>query len=92
MHCWLGLPELGQISRGEAPPWSAQGGCAEVRRILYMATLTARTYNPMIKDTQRVTAAGRPVKVAMVACMRKLLTILNAMLKNKKPWQAPLTN
>jgi len=69
-----------------------QGGRAEVRRILYMATLTARTHNPVIREAfQRLTAAGKPFKVAMVACMRKLLTILNAMLKNNQPWQPPMT-
>jgi transposase len=69
-----------------------QGGRAEVRRVLYMATLTARSHNPVIKETfARLTAAGKPFKVAMVACMRKLLTILNAMLKNNQAWQPRTT-
>lgn len=70
-----------------------QGGRAEVRRILYMATLTACTHNPVIRATfQRLTAAGKPTKVAMVACMRKLLTILNAMVKNNQPWRPTMTS
>jgi transposase len=69
-----------------------QGGRTEVRRILYMATLTARSHNPVIKETFcRLTAAGKPFKVAMVACMRKLLTILNAMLKHNQPWHPTMT-
>lgn len=65
------------------------GGRAEVRSALYMATLSAQRYNPVIKAFyQRLLAAGKPKKVAMVACMRKLLTILNAMLRDKVVWDA----
>lgn len=64
-----------------------QGGRAEVRAVLYMATLTARRHNPIIKHLfERLTAAGKPYKVAMIACMRKLLTILNAILRSNQPW------
>lgn len=63
------------------------GGRAGVRAVLYMATLTARRFNPVIKAFyQRLRAAGKPAKVALTACMRKLLTLLNAMLKTKTPW------
>ena len=66
------------------------GGRAVVRTALYMATLTASRFNPVIKAFyQRLRAAGKPAKVALTACMRKLLTILNAMLKAKTPWQPP---
>ena len=66
------------------------GGRAVVRTALYMATLTASRCNPVIKAFyQRLRAAGKPAKVALTACMRKLLTILNAMLKAKTPWQPP---
>ena len=59
-----------------------------MRNILYMATLTARTYNPQIKAmAKRLTAAGKPFKVMMTACLRKLLTILNTMLRNNQPWR-----
>lgn len=58
------------------------GGRADVRRTLYMATLTATRYNPAIRNFyQRLIAAGKLPKVALVACMRKLLTILNAMVR-----------
>lgn len=65
-----------------------RGGRVEVRNVIYMATLSARTHNPTIKAMfERLTAAGKPFKVAMTACMRKLLTILNAMVKTQTPWQ-----
>ena len=57
---------------------------------MYMATVAASRCNPVIKAFyQRLRAAGKPAKVALTACMRKLLTILNAMLKTKTPWQPP---
>lgn len=63
------------------------GGRREVRAVLYMATLTASRHNPLIRAFyQRLRAAGKEFKVAIVACMRKLLTILNAMLKTNTPW------
>ncbi len=65
-----------------------RGGRAEVRCVLYMATLSARTHNPPIKAMyDRLTKAGKPFKLVMTACMRKLLTILNAMLKNDQTWK-----
>lgn len=63
------------------------GGRAPVRAVLYMATLSAMRYNPAIKAfRERLAAAGKSPKVAIVACMRKLLTIANAILRDKKPW------
>ena len=63
------------------------GGRANVRAVLYMATLAAIRCNPAIKAFhRRLRDAGKKPKVAIVACMRKLLTILNAMLRNKTPW------
>ena len=65
-----------------------RGGRAEVRCVLYMATLSAIKYNPPIKAMhERLLKAGKPFKLSMTACMRKLLTILNAMLKTNKPWE-----
>lgn len=65
-----------------------RGGRAEVRCVLYMATLSATKYNPPIKAMfERLTKAGKPFKLAMTACMRKLLTILNAMLKKDEAWK-----
>lgn len=67
------------------------GGRAKVRTSLYMATLVAIRYNPPIRDVyERLTKAGKPKKVALVACMRKLLVILNAMLRDRTPWNAVL--
>jgi transposase len=64
------------------------GGRTAVRNILYMATLTATCWNPIIKDHyQRLVDRGRPKKVALVACMRRLLTILNAIIRDNSPWQ-----
>jgi len=68
-----------------------QGGRFEIRRVLYMATLTAARHNPAIKSFyDRLLAAGKLPKVALVACMRKLLTTLNAMVKTNKPWDKSL--
>jgi transposase len=67
------------------------GGRASVRSALYMATLTARRCNPTIRAFgQRLEAAGKPFKVVMVACMRKLLVILNTILKNNSTWNPNL--
>lgn len=64
-----------------------QGGRFEIRRVLYMATLAATIHNPTIKAFyQHLRAAGKLPKVALVACMRKLLTTLNAMVRNNTPW------
>ena len=69
-----------------------RGGRADVRCVLYMATLSASQHNAVIKAFfARLTAAGKPFKVAITACMRKLLTILNAMLKNNESWHCPAT-
>ena len=65
------------------------GGRARVRAALYMAALVASRYNPVIRDFYlRLCAAGKPKKVALTACMRKLLLILNSMIKNKTRWNA----
>ncbi len=71
--------------RGTRRIW---GGRARVRAMLYMGTLSASRHNPVIRDCyQRLLAAGKPKKVALTACMRKLLVILNAMLKHHTPWR-----
>ena len=63
------------------------GGRAAVRTALYMATLSATRCNPVIRRFyERLIKQGKPFKVAMVACMRKLLTILNAMVRDNTPW------
>jgi transposase len=68
---------------------SCWGGRASVRGPLYMAALSATRCNPVIKEFyQRLLAKGKLKKVAIVACMRKMLIILNAMVKSDKPWDA----
>jgi len=65
-----------------------QGGRRPVRRALYMATLTATRHNPaLVTFYQRLRATGHPKKVALIAALRKLLTILNAILRDRRPWQ-----
>ena len=64
------------------------GGRADVRNVLYMATVAAIRCNPAIQAFhQRLKLAGKPPKVAITACMRKLLTILNAVIKAQSPWR-----
>ena len=64
------------------------GGRAAVRNTLFMATLSAIRWNPVIRDHYaRLAEAGRPKKLAIIACLRHLLTILNAILRTKTPWQ-----
>jgi transposase len=66
------------------------GGRTAVRCGLYMATLVATKHNPVIRSFyERLVAKGKLKKVALVACMRKLLVILNAMIRDNKTWQAP---
>ena len=72
--------------KGQAHIW---GGRAAVRNVLYMATLSATCHNPGLRaHYQQLRARGKPPKVALVACMRKMLVTLNAMLKNNTPWEA----
>lgn len=67
-----------------------RGGRAEVRTGLYMATLTAVRMNPVLCPVyRRLRAAGKPPKVALTACMRRLVVILNAMVRHNTRWQAP---
>jgi len=68
------------------------GGRAAVRTVLYMATLVATRCNPVIRTHyHHLLAVGKAKKVALVACMRKLLTMLNAMLRDQRRWSPPLT-
>jgi transposase len=64
------------------------GGRTTVRNVLFMATLTAIRWNPVLKaHYHQLIQRGRPKKVAIVACMRRLLGILNAILRAQSPWQ-----
>ncbi len=71
--------------KGKRSVW---GGRAPIRAVLYMATLVSTRHNPVIRSFyQRLLERGKAKKVALVACMRKLLTIMNAILKNRRAWQ-----
>ena len=75
--------------RGKRTVW---GGRARVRTVLYMGALVASRFNPVIRDFyQRLLSAGKPKKLALTACMRKLLIILNSMLKYGSSWNNPAT-
>ncbi len=76
------------LFRGSRCVW---GGRANIRSVLYMSTLSATRCNPVIKEFhQRLLANGKKPKVALTACMRKLLTILNVMVKNRTTWSTRL--
>jgi transposase len=82
-----GLAPYNDDSGKQAGKRRIRGGRAQVRTVLYMATLTALRCNPVIiEDFERLTADGKPYKVAMAACMRKLLTILNALVRDDMRW------
>ena len=89
----VALPSFGGVRptsvvtlRGRRTMW---GGRAHVRTVLYMGTLVATRDNPRITAFyERLWAAGKVKKVALTACMHKVLTILNAMLKHRTPWHA----
>lgn len=89
----VGVAPLNQDSglhRGKRRVW---GGRAELRAVLYMAALTGIRHNPMLRSFyKRLCAAGKPKKVALTACMRKLITVLNVMVKNNTHWQNQLVS
>ena len=69
------------------------GGRASVRAALYMGALVATRYNPLIQRFYyRLVAAGKPKKPALTVCMRKLITILNAMVRSNSAWQHGLVS
>lgn len=71
--------------RGRRTVW---GGRAPIRAVLFMAAAAATRWNPVIRTFyQRLRAAGKPAKVALTACMRKLLTIVNAIMRSQTPWR-----
>ena len=89
----VGVAPLNDDSGKRSGARHIRGGRAEIRAVLYMATLTASRFNPVIKAFyQRLLARGKAQKVAMTAAMRKLLTILNAMVKTQTHWNARLHN
>ncbi len=66
-----------------------KGGRTDVRSVLYMSTLVATRYNPVIRTQyQQLLKRGKVKKVALTACMRKFLTILNAMMRDQQPFRS----
>jgi hypothetical protein len=71
-----------------APPGADGAPC----QVLYMATLVGVRFNPALKEAyERLRQAGKPPKLALVACMRRLIITLNAMLRTRQPWALPQT-
>jgi transposase len=85
-----GIAPINRDSGQQRGKRSIYGGRADVRTVLYMATVNAVRHNPSLSGFyQRLVAAGKPKKVALVAAMRKLLTILNAMMRDGKAYAIP---
>jgi transposase len=88
----VGVASLNRDSGTRRGKRLVYGGRAPVRAVLYMAALVASTRNPVIRACYlRLRAAGKPAKVALTACMRKLLIILNAIARSGTPWQPERT-
>ncbi|PHK93199.1 IS110 family transposase [Pseudoroseomonas rhizosphaerae] len=84
----IGLAPINRDSGQMRGRRAIAGGRASIRKVLFMATLAAIRWNPAIRGHfQQLTARGRPKKVASVACMRKLLGILNAIVRTQQPWR-----
>jgi transposase len=80
--------DSGQM-RGRRRIW---GGRAHLRSVLYMAVVAGLRFNPTIREYyQQLVKAGKPPKVALMACMRKLLVILNAIVKSGRHWNRSLS-
>lgn len=87
----IGVAPINRDSGATRGRRSIFGGRRDVRKVLYMAALTASRYNPVIKVFyQRLVAAGKPKKLALTACARKLLVILNAIARARKPFDMTL--
>ena len=85
----VGVAPLADDSGARHGKRRAWGGRSNVRAVVYMAAIVAMRHNPVIREFyERLVRAGKPKTVAIVACMRKLLTILNAMLRDQSMWNA----
>jgi transposase len=83
----VGVAPMNKDSGGKSGRRRIMGGRAPLRSSLYMAALSASRFNPVIRDFyQRLVAQGKEKKLALAACMRKLLTMLNAMMRDNQPW------
>ena len=88
----VGVAPMNRDSGRKRGKRKTQGGRAHVRSVLYRAALSATRFNPVIREFyQRLLHRGKERKVALTACMRKLLVILNAMLKSHTPWRPAQT-
>jgi len=88
----VGVAPMNRDSGRKRGKRKTQGGRANVRSVLYMAALSATRFNPVIREFyERLLRRGKERKVALTACMRKLLVILNAMVKHQTPWRHPAT-
>ena len=86
---WICFDWLDYELNGEVKPVCPRGR-PQVRTVLYMAMMSAMQSNPVFKATyQRLLAAGKPKKVAIIACIRKMIVILNSMLRDGVMWEAP---
>lgn len=86
----VGVAPLNNDSGNSSGKRRTTGGRSSIRRVLYMATLVATRFNPRIKAFyQRLLRAGKLKKVALTAAMRKLLTILNTLIKTDQLWTEP---
>jgi transposase len=86
----VGVAPLNRDSGQQRGSRHIYGGRAQLRRVLYMAALTALRYNPTIKEFyERLRAHHKPFKVAITACMRKLLSIINVMVRDSTTWKSP---
>jgi transposase len=86
----VGVAPLNRDSGQQRGSRHIYGGRAQLRRVLYMAALTASRHNPVIKEFyQRLRTNQKPFKVAITACMRKLLAIINVMVRDSTPWKNP---
>jgi len=84
----VGLAPMNSDSGKKRGYRKTKGGRVEVRNVLYMSTLVATRYNPMIQaHCQQLLKRGKVKKVALTACMRKFLTILNAMMRDQVPFK-----
>jgi transposase len=87
---WVGVAPMNRESGRFKGHRKIQGGQHQVRTVLYMAMMSAIQSNPVFKETyQRLVAAGKPKKVAIIACIRKMVVILNSMLRDGVMWDAP---
>ena len=87
----VGVAPMNKDTGNKQGKRSIYGGRAEVRSVLYMAALSAKKHNPFIRTFYlRLVQHGKEKKVALTACMRKLLVILNAMLRSNQPWRSQI--